>query len=400
MNTRTLTATEESNLQIVRGSAGDYALLFVTATGLDKHIFDATLPLRTLLKDKRVHDFSAQGQGPANKVVLNAVVVEDSKMSQMRFSLYRPETKQGDPRFWPYNFTNFATENDVFCVFVHDRQVHFLNLTLSSVAEDTNRCRDTVAARFFGALGEEVSSVSVELLQLLRDVAARGPLRAVCRGDTAIGRSIEAALGIKMNARRTPDYKGIELKSFRATKPENGLITLFSKTPDWKRGLIKDRSAGFLKRFGYVCQETNRLQLYCSVYATSENRLGFKLNLNEIAQDLEEFHKDTPRQPIAVWAMDTLHNSLRKKHAETFWIKAGTETRSDGGEFFELRSIIHTKRPILPQFDAFIMEGQICMDHTIHQEGSGAGDHGYLFRVRQGNFTKLFTGEPRTYQLS
>jgi hypothetical protein len=400
MNTRELTPTEESNLQIVRGSAGDYALLFITANGLEKSYLDATLPLRTLFKDKRIHDFNVQVQGPANKVMLGAVVVEDNKMSQIRFSLYRPITKQGDPRFWPSNFTNFAKENDVFCVFVHGRQVHFVNLSLSSVAEDTTRCRDTVATRFFGALGEEISSVSVELLELLRDVAARGPLRAVCRGDTAIGRSIEAALGIRMNARITPDYKGIELKSFRATKPDNGLITLFSKTPDWKRGLIQDRSAGFLKRFGYFCQEKNRLQLYCSVYATSENRLGFRLNLNEIARDLEEFHKDTPRQPIAVWAMDTLHNSLQKKHAETFWIKAGTEIRPDGEEFFNLRSIIHTKRPILPQFDAFIMEGQICMDHTIYEEGSRAGDHGYLFRVRQENFTKLFTGEPRTYQLS
>jgi hypothetical protein len=55
---------------------------------------------------------------------------------------------------------------------------------------------------------------------------------------------------------------------------------------------------------------------------------------------------------------------------------------------------------MLPQFDAFIVEGQICLDHTIKRKGVGAKDHGYLFRVRQEKFTDLFTGEPRTYPLS
>ena len=399
MNTRPLTTTEENNLQVVRGTAGDFALLFITATGLDKAILDATLPLRTMLKEKGIHDFNAQGQGQSNKLVLDGVVVEDDKLAPIRFSLYRPETKQGDPRLWPYSFAEHTKADDVFSVFVQGGKVHFLNLTRLSVAEDIRHGGDTVAARFFGSLGREVSAVSAELLNLLREVANRGPLRAVCRGDTAIGRSIEAALGIQMNARKSPDYKGIELKSFRATKPDNGLITLFSKTPDWKRGLIKDRSLGFLRRYGYFSQEKNRNQLYCSVYATKENSLGFKLKLNEPVSDLEEYHSETPSQPIAVWAMDTLHDCLREKHAETFWIKAGTETRSSGEEYFSLRSITHTRRPIVPQFDAFIVEGQICMDHTIYADGAGAGDHGYLFRVRQEKFTQLFTGEPRSYAL-
>lgn len=400
MNTRPLTAIEEGNLQVVRGTAGDFSLLFITATGLDKNILDATLPLRALLNEKRIHDFNAQGQGPDHKVVLNGVVVEDARLIPIKISLYRPETKQGDPRLWPYGLTEHASPDNVFCVFVQSGQVHFLNLSRSVLAADIRARRETVASRFFSTLGQEVSSVSVELLALLREVASRGPIRAVCRGDTAIGRSIESALGIQMNARKTPDYKGIELKSFRATKPDNGLITLFSKTPDWKRGLIKDRSLGFLRRYGYFSEEKNRNQLYCSVYSTSENSLGFRLKLNESVCDLEEYHRETPSQPIAVWAMDTLHNCLKEKHAETFWIKASTETRANGEEFFSLRSITHTRRPIVPQFDAFIVEGQICMDHTIYAEGTGAGDHGYLFRVRQEKFTQLFTGEPQSYSLS
>ncbi len=291
MNTRPLTPSEESNLQVVRGTAGDFALLFVTATGLTKAILDATLPLRTLLKDKGVHDFLSQGQGPENKILVDGVMLEDGKASTIKVSLYRPETKQGDPRLWPYSFGDYASPDDVFGVFVEAGRIHFLNLTRSSVSQDLKAGGGTIAAIFFSELGSVVSSVSVELLGLLREIANRGPLRAACSGDTAIGRSIETALGIGMNARKTPDYKGIEMKSYRSTKPENGLMTLFSKTPDWKRSILK-RSADYLPRFGY--ERNGRRQLYCSVHATKVNSQGLRLNLNVTASDLEEFHQAKP----------------------------------------------------------------------------------------------------------
>lgn len=396
MNTRPLTIEEEANLQVVRSAAGDFALLFLTANGLSKRILDATLPMRTLFKEKGVHDFLAQPQGQENKVMTEGVILEEGQESLVRISLYRPYTKQGDPRLWPYGFPLFANAEDVFAVFVGTGRIHLLNLTRSRVSEDLAIGKSTFVTKFFIRLGSAVSSVSIELLARLREIASLGPLPAVCAGDTAIGRSIEAALKIDMNAKKTPDYNGIELKSYRSTKPENGLMTLFSKTPDWKRSILKG-SKDYLARFGY--QRDGRLQLYCSVHATKANSQGLRLNLNVTASDLEEFHKSKPEEPLALWSMDTLHGEFRRKHNETFWIVADTEMRTGVGECFSLRSVTHTKRPMVPQFDAFILNGQICLDHTIKQKGNGAKDHGYLFRVRQEKFTELFTGEPRTYAL-
>lgn len=395
MNTRPLTAKEDDNLRIVREAAGDFALLFLTETSLDKGILDATLPFRTLLREAGIHDFSIQGQGGENKVVLGGVVVEENSLTPISLSLYRPKTKEGDPRLWPYGFPAFAKANEVFSVFIHSGQIHFLNLTRSKLAENIGTGCTTAEAQFFRSLAGSASAVADELLRAIREVAQRGPLRAVCSGDTAIGRSIEAALGIEMNARRAPDYKGIELKSFRSTKPDNGLITLFSKTPDWSRSLLK-RSKDFLDRFGY--DRNGERRLYCSVYSNKANSQGLQLNLNLAVSDLEEFQTGRRGEVLAVWAMSTLHSTFRTKHNETFWITADTETTATG-ERFNLRSITHTKRPMVPQFDAFIVEGQICLDHTISRKGVGARDHGYLFRVRQERFTDLFTGEPRTYGL-
>ena len=416
MNTRPLSVAEEGNLQIVRGSVGDFALLFVTATGLEKGILDATLPIRTLLKENGIHDFNTQGQGSEHKVVLNGVVVEDGRLVPIRFSLYRPETKQGDPRMWPYGFTEYARADDAFIIFITNGIVHFSNLTRSGLHDDFSRrldvaasnlthsdfsenianSRGTVATEFFAALDEKASIVSKELLQNLRQIASRGPIPSACRGDTSIGRSIELALGIGMNAKQAPDYKGIELKSYRSTKTENGLITLFSKTPDWDRSALKG-SNDYLTRFGY--ERNGLLKLYCSVHATKANAQGLRLNLNFSANDLEEFHLDNRDEILAVWSMDTLHGAFRQKHNETFWITADTVIQG-GEEYFKLRSVTHTRKPVMPQFDSFILDGEICLDHTIKRKGVGAKDHGYLFRVRQEKFTELFTGAPKNYALS
>ena len=53
-------------------------------------------------------------------------------------------------------------------------------------------------------------------------------IKSVGIGDKAIGETLESTLGIKPNASKRPDYKGIELKASRSSKNRSNL---FSKTP-------------------------------------------------------------------------------------------------------------------------------------------------------------------------
>jgi len=398
LNTRILSSSEEANLKVIRGAVGDFALLYITQTGLNKNILDATLPVRTLLRSKKIHDFSLQSQGILNKKIVQGYVIEDSARFELDVSLYRPETKLGDPRLWPSRFSNYSNPDDVISLFTINERLCFVNLTRSNLSADIANGKSTFAVNLILSLSDKSSKNSLELVSLLREIAGKGLLKASCRGSTAIGRSIEKELGISMNSSQNPDYKGIELKSFRASKPSGGLITLFSKVPDWKRSKIK-KSADFLDSYGYLDVTTNRKQLYCSVYCDSGNTLGFSIKINVTAGDLEQYHKDSKNAPVAVWAMDTLHNDFSKKHAETFWIKAKTIIGKDGYEWFDLKSVIHTKKPILSQFDALILSRRLCVDLTIHQEGRSVQDHGYLFRVKKECFTELFAGDPSVYDL-
>ena len=72
------------------------------------------------------------------------------------------------------------------------------------------------------------------------------------RSPTAIGRSLENALGIEMNSSQLPDFKGIEIKAFREllNNSKGTRVTLFACVPDWNLSFLKG-SKDILEAFGY-----------------------------------------------------------------------------------------------------------------------------------------------------
>lgn len=397
MNTRPLGVYESKNLAALNASGCSSVLLFVTETALDKGILDATEPMRRLLKAAAVHDYQAQGQGPANKVIKQAIVLGDSSNSQTNVSLYRPVTKKGDPRLWFSNFKRFASADEVCAVFVQSGTIHLLNLTRSKAADALARGIETPVIRFLRDAGASANANAKELLLLLTAIAAAGPLKAVCGGDTAVGRSIEAALGIRINSSRNPDFKGIELKSGRSTiVSKETRATLFACVPDWSLSALKS-SRAILERFGY--EREGDFQLYCSVTTQRANSQGLRLRVEDAAAWLREYYAREPVEEVCIWKLEELHSRLAEKHRETFWVKAKSIQRG-GNEWFELHSVTHTTRPSAEQFDRLLVDGAVTLDHLIKRTPSGgAHERGPLFKVERQRLPELFLGEPRCYSL-
>ena len=65
------------------------------------------------------------------------------------------------------------------------------------------------------------------MLNKLKIISKKGFVKSEVNSDTGIGRTIESLLGIEMNSSKAPDYKGIELKSFRDAR--NNRKGLFGK---------------------------------------------------------------------------------------------------------------------------------------------------------------------------
>ena len=215
---------------------------------------------------------------------------------------------------------------------------------------------------------------------------------------SAVGRTIETALGITINSSKKPDYKGIELKSGRSQlESRQTRATLFACVPDWELSALKSSEA-ILERFGY--QRGGDFKLYCEVSSVRPNSQGLQLKLEEATQWLREIAARTPEEQVAVWSIAHLEERLAQKHRETFWIKARAEYRNDG-EWFHLDSATYTKNPNLPQFGRMLGDGTITLDHLIKRLPTGrAHEKGPLFKVERNKISELFLGIPRRYSLA
>lgn len=393
MNTRPLNPTESKNLARLNSTGRPSVLLYITRTGLGKSILDATEPMRKLLVESKIHNFNRQAQGPEHKVVKGAFFVYQDSSDETKVSLYRPKTKDGDPRFWFAGLSGYARPDDVIAVFVKDGKLHLLNLSQARLAADD-------FSRFLlEGLERESRREANELLDKLREIARRGAIRAVCKGDTAIGRSIETALGIKINSSRNPDYHGIELKSGRSPQlgGQENRANLFACVADWSLSTCKS-SREILEKYGY--RRGPDFKLYCTISCTRANSQGLQLSLEEARQIVREFHRDKPKGDVCIWPLPLLHQRLSEKHRETFWIEARS-LMIGRTEHFELQSVVHTTKPNHTQFDRLLGAGNITVDHLIKKESSGAVvEKGPLFKIEKNRIAELFYGLPRKYTIA
>jgi len=393
MNTRPLTPAESSNLARLNSTGRKSVLLFITETGLHKSILDATEPMREMLLQAKIHDFSKQPQGPEHKAVQRACFVYSDSSDETQVSLYRPMTKKGDPRFWFSGLPEYAKPDDVVAVFVKDKVIHLLNLSRANLAEND-------FSRFLlEGLEKESRREVLELLEKLKGIARHGPIKAVCSGDTAVGRSIETALGIRINSSRNPDYHGIELKSGRLPRlgGQKNRANLFACVADWTLSTCKS-SREILEKYGY--RRGRDFKLYCTVTCRSANSQGLQLTLDDTRQLLREFHKTQPNGDVCIWPMQLLHARLSEKHKETFWIDARAFRRGTT-EYFDLQSVTHTARPSVTQFDRLLETGNISVDHLIKKKASGSAvEKGPLFKIEKNRLAELFYGLPRKYRIT
>lgn len=392
MPLRQLTYLEKRHLECLTASSIDATLIQPTATGLKKSILDATTPVRNFLRDKAFHDYDLQGRGAReNGVELEAVLVKQNWSIPSRASLYRPKTKQGDPRIWFSGLSLFAQPDDMLAIVARGSELAVINLSQTDVKLVQENRLPGPLLDLLDELGRDAAAIAEELLDKLRAIAASGLVQSVMlsRADTAIGRTLEYALGIQINSRREPDYKGIELKSYRRASraSRENRKTLFARVPNW--GLSKFKSSRqILDSFGY--QRGTDFKLYCSVSTKVANSQGLYFEMDDKGGLLNERSTRAEIGAFATWSLEDLRTSLAEKHNETFWVGARVHELA-GRDHFEFREVLHTRKPILSQFDLLLEQGEITMDHLIKRiPGGRVTEKGPLFKINAGALGLLF----------
>ena len=362
---RPFTPFEKRNMEYLVNKNVKFTQVQITATGLKKSILDATTPMRTYFKENNVHDYALQNKGQDNKVIIKTYILTEYKEIETQTSLYRPETKDGDPRLWIYRLKETTEADDIHAIIAPTPTSLFvINLTKVDIVKCcesslVNPIQDLISVFYHSS-----NLISNELLAILRSYENQW-IDTDLRADTAIGRQVEALLGIDMNASKLPDYKGIELKSFRSQRPSIKK-NLFCKVPDWDISHLKS-GAEIVDKYGYMSGgiKSYRNTLYCK----APNSQNLRLNMN-YPDDLLEIEEDKiigenqfkKIADVAVWRLQTLHKCLLTKHHETFWIEVDTRIGDQGQEQFMFNKIEHTRNPIVSQFDILLEQSMITVD--------------------------------------
>jgi len=382
---RLLTGEEIDKIKLLTENSVELTLIELTKNGIEKSIMDATGPIRNYLKEKKLHDYVLQKQGPSFKIMISAFFINENNLTESNSTLYRPTTKKGDPRIWFKGLGNYAKPGDILGLIEFDRKLYVLNISQINI-EKLIRSKEPNPLKELINTIKQISNVVVnDLLFLLRKIASSGPVPALLNADTAIGRTLEKLLGIDINSSKKPDYKGIELKSSRDTRENRK--TLFAQVPDWKISKFKS-SSEILNSFGYL--RGNDIKLYCTVSTIVRNSQGLQLRLDNKANLLLENSDKQNIGDFVAWNLKTLHARLLEKHNETFWITA-TSSLIDEKEYFQYKKIEHTKKPIISQFDILLEQGIITVDHLIKKTlNKGAIEKGPLFKIKPTGIALLF----------
>jgi len=371
---------------LILNTGHDVAFLVPTETAMTKSIMDATDSVRAFFKRNGIHDYSAQNQGSKHQIKAHFIV--GSNTIEQKVSLYRPETKGGDPRIWVYGLKTLAQPFNLLALIYADGQLFIVNC--SNKVELDNALRNIIPSS-----NQTLSRTAKELLKKLKDIAGRGFIPSLRVGDTGVGMTLETLLGIAANSSKLPDYKGIELKSTRIdiTGRQRNRDQLFSKVPAWKLSPIAS-AENLVAARGYIDGDGERA-LRNTVSGSSPNSQGLYLDVDYANDYLRQMFTDIKTQDFSplhdmTWVMGDLKAALAKKHKETFWVKA-RHNNDRGNEQFHYVEAEHTANPHIHKLETLFETGLVTMDYTLHLKSTGkVRDHGYLFKLKANSTAVLF----------
>ena len=379
-------------LHTFSGVGIDCTFLVPTETGLEKAIMDATGSLRRYLQDEGIHDFGSQGQGPEHKKLVDAVIFSKGIHVETTASLYRPNTKNGDPRIWFSRLKELAEPTDLLAVLASNGRLVVINCSKSNLGSLILNEKSPFWD-YYQRKSTDLPAEAQELLHLLSLVSKRGFIQTMRSGDTGVGYTLETLLGISANSSKAPDYKGIEIKSGRGKSVDSGRTTVFSQVPLWSFSRLKG-SADVLRERGRFNEKKQRRQLFHEIDARKANSYGLILVPDEKEGLLhQECQYAGKRMRDVSWKYDTLFQRLEEKHKQTFWVKAQAKGKGDAEQFW-YNDVKYTSGVNPLKLPLLIETGIISVDYTIKETPTGgAKDQGYLFKIRRSDLPLLFRSQ-------
>ncbi len=357
----------------------EFVLIRMTSTMIDKSIIDASSDFRKILLDNGLINFQDLIPG-GTKFYEKTIIISDS-IIETKTSFYRPQTKQGDPRFWVYDLKKYTNIGELVYLTISDKQLVIIPIkSIEIIKPKLNHVFDDIEKN-------ETVILLKSKLEYLKTAGFIDSISLFDRNPKDVGLTLENFLDVKVNSLKTPDYLGkIELKSKRDDSKKD---SLFSKVQDKDISKYKTVKEVILK-FGYYDEVNERVALYNNII-TKPNSQGLFLfpDNNELILYQKKFINEELSDDVCAWHYNTLQNALETKHPTTLWVDA-EEKIIDNKIRFRYKNFVLTTKPVFSEFISLINRDLINFDWKGHVKDGKKRDHGPGFRIDKQNRKYLF----------
>ena len=134
---------------------------------------DATFEVREFLRQSGLHDYSSQEQGQENKNIIQTKLLSNDVIYETTTSLYRPETKKGDPRIWIYELKKYASPTDLLALIAKQDELIIINCSKSDLNEILS-ASNPVFKDLLSGLKVGMSEIAEELFQKMCVISEKG----------------------------------------------------------------------------------------------------------------------------------------------------------------------------------------------------------------------------------
>lgn len=397
---------EKINL-IQRYNSGDYALLRLTFTMIDKNNLDANGFFRDILLQAGIVDYEALDHGGKNGKSVMADFILPGRVDGVKMNFYRVANARGDRRFSIESIRQKAKDQWI-------NEGDLLYLACTKGGEGQPKVMIINLTHHFPAASDLEARLGVDdVYQYLEEL--RPKLESIVRSgyhDNAkgagkispkdVGDTLEALLGIETNNRCDADYKGrIEIKA----KAGKTLDTLFTLRPCFEGTPIaayepndRQRVSAFARYYGYESSKhPGAKSLYITIgsEAAPQNTQGFYLEVNEEDRrvELRRTHAAAKKSELtAFWTFSALKEELYRKHPATLWV-AGKARMHGGIAQFQYEKILFSRSPQFTTFLTLIKEGVVTYDWRGYTSADGeykGKNHGNAWRIKAKRKDDLF----------
>lgn len=390
----------------IRG--GDYILVRMTPTMIEKNNIDANGVFREMLENASIVDYEVLLHGGQNGVSEEAVFIQKNTNTFVKLKFYRVNNQRGDRRFSVETIkrkmkNREINEGDLLYISIYkdatnEQRIFIINLTNNT--PDNQHIIDAIGK---DSISNKLDEIRPKLTAIVNGGWVNNSKGKGEKAPKDVGDTFEALLSIETNNSAKADIDGlIEIK----TKGESRTLdTLFTLRPSFDGTKIasietndRSRVSAFARYYGYESDKhPNCNSLYITIGSKDapQNNQGFYLDVDDSESVVKLIGIDPVSQKedvTAFWYFDDLKKQLEEKHPSTLWISA-EERFKDGFVQFKYTEIEFSRSPQFMTFLAMIKSGKITYDWRGYTTKTGVyvgKNHGNAWRIKPQAKVDLF----------